>query len=459
MSAGTFRATPVVLQLGGSSAVALVAGWALAEQRLFPLAVLGLGCAGAVALVERSGFFVFLTWLALAPFFQGVARTDAGGRLGYRLLYLAPPLLLVLWSLRGEEIRWRKADCAPAAFLLLAAASLVWHGASRTSGTGDLLRQLYANAGVGVIAYYYIVRARRFDVTIVLQTLMMSGVIVALMALIEAFTGWNLWHYEVWQQVDVGRAVGPLANPVVLGTFVGASVVIAVAALVSGGATTQGVRRIAITTIVVGLPAVFVTYTRASVIAVIFVAGLILVSRPQTRLLAVVATGIACVGIFASWDSIVSSSVYSVRVENRTNIQARQVLAQWSFNLGRERPLFGWGYGHFDDVKNGSAFSSAGLPADFGYRNTSHNTFLTVFVELGSLGIALLLWPWLSVLRRIFHGFPTLSWQQLACVSVICIFAINASTIDMRFFSIVPATAWIALGMLRRLEDHAGTNA
>ena len=83
---------------------------------------------------------------------------------------------------------------------------------------------------------------------------------------------------------------------------------------------------------------------------------------------------------------------------------------------------------------------------------TSHDTFLTVLDELGVVGLALLLLPWAVIGWRAISAAwrgQAERWIVGGCVGVAAAYAIGAVTYDARFFSLVNALPWIALGLAR----------
>jgi O-antigen ligase len=158
------------------------------------------------------------------------------------------------------------------------------------------------------------------------------------------------------------------------------------------------------------------------------------------------------------WSSIISTSLYKNRFSNQSNVQERVILTRWSFELAGRKPILGWGYGSFDKVKNANAanLSTAGSPIPFSTAiyYTSHNTFLTILVELGGVGILLLLVPWLVVARssfRLFARRPSSGWLVVGLLGALGVWVINAGTFDMRFFSLPWVLPWLAVGFLRRM--------
>ena len=83
---------------------------------------------------------------------------------------------------------------------------------------------------------------------------------------------------------------------------------------------------------------------------------------------------------------------------------------------------------------------------------TSHDTYLTVLVELGVIGLALLVLPWVVISRRAIAGARrglVEPWIVAGCVGTAVSFWIGALTYDARFFPIITALPWITLGLAR----------
>jgi O-antigen ligase len=125
---------------------------------------------------------------------------------------------------------------------------------------------------------------------------------------------------------------------------------------------------------------------------------------------------------------------------------------QAALELASERPILGWGYGRYNEVKNSKMPYAGPLSASV-YTYTSHNTYLTILVELGIVGLVLAFLPWLLVvvssIRR-FSSMPYPQWYTLSLLAIIGVVVVTAQSTDMRFFSFVPGLAWCCVGLLRR---------
>ena len=151
--------------------------------------------------------------------------------------------------------------------------------------------------------------------------------------------------------------------------------------------------------------------------------------------------------VFAAWGQISSTAVYQKRLAVTETVRTRDEIERVSLTLFRERPIFGWGYNTFDEAK----LTVPGRDPRFDFL-TSHDTFLTVVDELGLVGLALLLLPWAVIGWRAISAAwrgQAERWIVGGCVGVVAAYAIGAVTYDARFFPLVTAVPWIALGVAR----------
>jgi len=113
-------------------------------------------------------------------------------------------------------------------------------------------------------------------------------------------------------------------------------------------------------------------------------------------------------------------------------------------------------------VKNSQTFiGTSGQDQIVGRGSTSHDSFLTILVETGVVGLLIYLAPWGVLLSRSFAAVraPTPDrWLLLVALALPIVYALSAATFDMRFFSYVQVLPWLALGLARRLtRDAAAT--
>jgi hypothetical protein len=377
-------------------------------------------------------------------------------------LYTAPPVAygIKVVAMRGRRPRARWVDVTPALFALLVLVSLLItaFGLVRASPVGTL-RTYYETVAIGVILYYAIVfwpgSALRADR--VCAVVLGGAALEALMSIVEWRTGWNLWHDMGWRRgTGDNRSVATLANPGLLGAFIGVGIVVALAVLLWDGP--RWLRRLSVAMLCVGPLGVFVTLTRGAILAAVLACVPVVLLNRRSRLAGLGAVALTAIALGAYWGHISSSSLYRNRLANSENVNVRLALQKASFALAKKRPILGWGYGSFDRVKSdvqvtGSIGSVAAAVAV--QDNTSHDTFLTVLVEYGSVGLLLLLLPWVwicaTALRRIRARAPD-RWIDVAGVGAVFVVAFTGTTLDLRFFSFVPAVLWLFLALMRRAQ-------
>jgi O-antigen ligase len=396
---------------------------------------------------------VFLLWFFTAPFLQASARVSSAGHALSQLLYELPPLLFVLWAAvnRVRSLRATLIDLFPFAFLVLALVSLE----DTRVGPTPTVRGVLTTVGFAAVGYYFCAFgpvSRQFGERLC-GALLGTGLILAIMGLIEAGTGWNLWHNTDWQQVATPRVVATLDNPAVLGTYLAIAMSVALIVLFWDGP--QRLRKLAVAVVLVSPGALFFTYTRGPILGLLAVAAPALLLRRSIRVRSAIALAIAGLALALAWGSFANSQIYRQRVADAATVQTRVIIQNWSLKLAKQKPVLGWGYGSFDRIKN-SATNLGGNAAQqkLGQGSTSHDTFLTILVELGGVGLFLFLVPWLVIGRRLitFVRVPSAErWFGLACLATCAVFLVSAATFDLRFFSFVSVLPWIALGCGRRL--------
>ena len=446
---GARRRVPIVEILAVPLSFAAAYGFMEHDRMLLLVvfAVAGLGLL-AFALSLRPGF-VFVSWLVMAPYLQEAADKSALGHSLSKLLYVLPVGLFVVWlaTTRSDVVRPRVVDLLPAVFVAYSLVSLVLTDPNWVGSVRSLLTIL----GPGVVGYYFAAFGPigRDPVRRVAHALLVSAVVLSLMAIFEFRTGWNLWHDTGWRTGAVARSVATLGNPAVLGTFLGIAIAISAAVLAWNGP--QQLRRLAWSVVALAPLGLFVTYTRGPILAAIVAVLPILLLTRRGWHRSVIALGALGLVALMLWPRFESTHVYSARVANSSTIDTRVLIQQWSLDLAREKPVLGWGYGSFDRVKNQSRFSSGTFNRTAGLANTSHDTFLTILVELGLVGLVLWATPLVAAFLGILRGARAqMDWEVAALLGTVIVYLVSALTFDMRFFSFVPALPWIAAGLARR---------
>lgn len=453
------RTSPSVVLGGPLLVVAVIAlslftGWNVARGSVLLWVPLALVVLALYSTVRTD--LLFVGWLAVSPFIQENARETAIGWVLTNVFYVLPVGVLLIRMTRSNSlarhIRWY--DVLPAGYVCLTILSQALVDSLQLRQPGFYTGLLHAGIFIGPPMYYICAFGplQRLSPRHVCAAVLTSCSLVAALGIFEHFTHWNLWGMEQLRDGvdDPLRIVVTLSNPAVLGAFYGAGIVTATAVLGWGGPPL--LRRLSVVTLVLAFPALFFTFTRGGILATVAVTAALVAMRPRVRVVAAVLAIFAIFMAWFSWGDISSSSVYQQRAANTYNVRGRQAQNEAGLQLAAERPLLGWGYGQYDEAKNRTASYRGPLSASvYGY--TSHNTFLTILVEIGIAGLVLAFLPWLivvwSTIRR-FSSMPYPSWYVLSLLAIIAVVVLTAQTTDMRFFSFVPALAWSAVGLLRR---------
>lgn len=423
-----------------------------------PKPLLGLlALAGGAVFLSVDTVQLFLAWLFLAPIFQESASNTHVGHALALALYTAPPVVLLVKHLaaQGNRLRVEWFDVLPALYATYLVVSLAATGGAelRTAGTVSTLRTLYEDVAIGIIVYYVVAFWRGSGPSIVTtaKVLLAAAALQAAMAIVEWPTHWNLWHDTSWQRGGDLRSIATLGNPAVTGAVIGVGIVVALAVLCWRGPVQ--LRRLAIVMLLFGFPGLYATKTRGPIVATLVAALLIVLFSARSRLVGVGATALVALLLVMFWPQIRTSSVYQTRFTQKQNIEARLVLQDVSLKLIAKKPALGWGYDSFDRVKYDVSVPSPQLPLSQALQSTSHDTYLTILVEYGAVGFAFFVLPWVAIfvrgLGRVRKPAPD-RWFVAAMLGSIVLLAVNAATLDYRFFSFVPMLGWLSLALLRR---------
>jgi len=423
-------------------------------QGVYPKLFIGLlALAGAVVLFSIEPERLFLGWLLVAPLLQGVPATSWGHALEW-ILYLAPVVVLLVHTIspHGGRSRISWFDFMPAAYFLFASCSMVLTTNLLQTSPTSSVKALFLTAGLGPLVYYFVAfRApTALTATKVVRVLLISCVIQGAMAAVEIATGWNLWRDYFWH-VSGFRAVATLHNPAALGAFLGAGIALALAVLSWGGP--RHLRRLSIAVLVIGVPGLVFTLTRGPIAAAAVVALPVVLLRGRTRFAAICVMFAALLAVVIAWPTITGTSLYRERVTNTRNVEARVVLQDWSLRLAKEKPILGWGYQSFDRVKNSANFSAGLLPVALGLDSTSHDTYLTVLVEYGGVGLFLLLAPFAAVASTALRRARAPSsdrWLLIGASAAVVALILAGTTYDYKYFSLMVALPYLLLALLRR---------
>lgn len=160
------------------------------------------------------------------------------------------------------------------------------------------------------------------------------------------------------------------------------------------------------------LPAIFWTKTRSVWLSLV-VCSLIWAAysrRKTTRVVSVCVLLSAALLIAAiNMDNFVTSDRDKGGVTDTEPLLMRVGLAQMTWHIVQDHPLFGLGFGHFRDYAPSYARDPSSPYFAFGSSAMEHNNLLSIVAETGLVGLCLYLLLILAVLRasiRLFHKLP-----------------------------------------------------
>ncbi len=426
-------------------------------QNRVPMPLIGLlTLAGLVLVLTMQSRHLFLGWLFLASFLEPTAADVNGlGRALVWALYVGPAAGLLLLTLlrRNHRVPVSALDLAPVGFVVYVFVSIVLTTNLIHTDLRNTLKVVFLNIALGVVVYYFLTVGPGASIgrPTIVRLFLYGGIAQGALAGVDATTGWNVWGSSQWQGVGgVSRATSTLANPAVLGAYLGVTTVIAVAVLVWGGP--QSLRRLALVSLVFSVPGLFLTLTRGPILgALLGTVALLIFGR--ARLLAWGIIAVTVLVIVSVLPAIQRSPLYHQRIAESENVQFRVAIQNLSLHLAAQKPLLGWGYGSFDRVKDRAGVVPASASGQSVLQITSHNTYLTMLVELGGFGLLLYVAPFvvfgLEGFRRVRARGPD-SWISAAALTALCVVVITGSTLDYRFFSFALMLPWVFLAILRR---------
>jgi O-antigen ligase len=149
------------------------------------------------------------------------------------------------------------------------------------------------------------------------------------------------------------------------------------------------------------------------------------------------------------------------RINDQSTVNSRVVVTDAMLQMIQEKPILGWGYEtlnlHIKDY-----YRSVGVASVIYGLTTSHNTFLTLFVEFGLLGFMFYIFPigWLlkASYYRLRHHFERNHLLAVIWLGVLGSFVIS-NFMDMRFFPIGLTFWWMELGLIANLiQQHSETH-
>lgn len=457
--------------------LALVAGSAVGVLIILNpklAAILVLGLLFAAFLIVKP-FEAFLIWIVLSP----LLYTSVGPSLGFMIPDITfdrmalPGLLLVvvIQKMRrgGQKPKLDFLDMAVAGFVIVGVINIVMTRLTVTEMlVSDFLRMRDLTASIRsfgdhyllAFATFYIVRNlvdSKQKIGAVMTAIVLVAVYSAPIGIYEHIVGksWFTATGELGGYGDemVARAGGPFRSPFIFGAVMGACLIMAIHKYLEWKTLRKYLLLPLMSAIGISLA---LTYTRTAWIApgVGLITLAILYESKRRLLMTCVALGL--ITLLLVMPMIQAQPILKARISEQAPINARILIWHNSVEMFKDKPLFGVGVGNFNYFKRFYPVYMPELGQRYQVGPTSHNTFMTILVEVGLIGFlpyaAILLivaWRWLVTYRRC-PGILAIGGRELVAtigVSTIC-YLITANTMDTRSFRFVMYLFWLLLGLI-----------
>jgi len=202
-----------------------------------------------------------------------------------------------------------------------------------------------------------------------------------------------------------------------------------------------------------GAICVFLSFSRGSWLGGLFagIGLLLLYPRAMSRM-----TVILLILMAVLQSGLLSSQMAwaAERLETEETVHTRIVVTRASFEMIKIKPVFGWGYDNFDRYSQqfhrrvgGSAIGSTYV--------SSHNTYLTIMVELGLVSFFFYVFPfgwWLMLTIRVWPRMPRKGFWSRPLLAVLWLAVgghiIPANFINMAFSPFAVTLWWLELALI-----------
>jgi O-antigen ligase len=411
----------------------------------------------AVVLLSRYPFAAVLIWILVFPFF--VKTPGSLERYAFYALHRAmiPATLGYVILSHGlgvrrirEPIRLGRPELAMVIFLGLAAANVFLSGSNLERNAIHLFDHVFVP-----FCAYWLVRLTAPGEEDLNRLLTVAFITV----IIQVAIGLLAWYVpqvvpSQWLGRLGARTTGTLGNPAVYSTsLIFLSLLLFQRAM---HCRSRKLRLLLLSTFALAIFGVFFTFSRGSWLAgVAVLLGLLLLYPKVTLRLTVMGATLALI----LGSSLLANEVAQAtrRLNADDTAEERVILFNTGLGMVKAKPLFGWGYGTYDQYDNQFKTRVGDIPvrAD----STSHNTYLTIMAELGVIGFLFYVFPlayWLVLSLKAWRWLPQRGFWSRKLLSMLWLaimaHIIVSNLMDMiRFHSFGTTIWWLTLGLIANM--------
>ena len=419
---------------------------------------LGLALLVPLAILFTSRPFIgVILWLLLMPLSSALPNPELMYWVLHRILIPFTLIMTFLPSLlnasRLPKFRLGLPEVCIALLTIYIPISLILSGSANREPIIKYLDRMMIPFCMYLIIRFSILR------DIELHLLQWSTFIIAasqsLIGLISLFAAQYLPY--AWRPVLRGYTSGSLLNPNLFACVLGFCI-----CLLFHAAMYQKsglVKSIFIAVSGVSMIGIFLSMERAAWLAgALILLGLFRIyPKIMLRFLVIAAIILIALGeiFFSKYTRLVTD-----RLSNQGTINDRIVVSDAMLQMVLARPVFGWGYDTLNNhIEN--YYRQVGAAAGNIRFTTSHNSFLTIFTELGLVGFLLYMLPllWLILASyRVWLGLVKIEPMKRLLLASLWLAALNIFVIsnfmDMRFFPIGLTLWWMNLGLIANILNQ-----
>jgi O-antigen ligase len=444
---------PLLLGLGlGLLLAALIAN----ESSLFALLVVFL--VPAAVLLIRVPFAAIMIWMVVMPWFPFKGIYKYVYFTGHRFLIpLALGIILLSYILRLKKHKPVRLGLAELAMVAYGAMGII--SIFVTGNHWKLTFTLWDRFLVSFMAYGLIrlLNSQERDLKRLIPLMLLLSLAECVIGLVSWFVPQAL--PSIWRSGLIGdRIFGTLRQP---GAYASALMFFSVFLYHEAMNREKGfARTFLILAFSLGMVCLFFTFTRSVWTAgILFLLALLyLYPKPTASLIAVVVPLMVILlsGVLARE----FAHAYEQYNSAEERAKARIVLANAGKKMFYARPILGWGFANYNryDQKFMERVGDTNPTKKQKKGTTSHNTYLTILAEMGSVGFFFYFFPliwWLGFTIKALPRLPRegfwsrrlliVMWMSLGVQIVI------SQAIDMRFFPYCLTLFWINLGFIANL--------
>ena len=287
------------------------------------------------------------------------------------------------------------------------------------------------------------------NVTFVHWGLVVFGIYLVVTALLEIGGQWSLvfprYIADPELGIHFGRARGPMLQSARFGVYLIVCLSATWLALAWQARLGSWGRLLAVVSFPLYAAAIYYTYTRSvwlgAGLAVFLIAAFTLRGRTRPFVLASMMIAVLIVGIVKR-DQLIAFKREYTAAETRESTYMRASFTYVSWQMFKEKPLLGYGFGQFTREAKpflGDRSTSLQLESIRGY--VHHNTLLCVLVELGLLGLlfylATLLY-WVRIGWKIWRDPRSAVWIKAHSLLMLTAFAAHLFQLIFRDVSFSP---------------------